>query len=87
MKSLKREDLVVVIAGNDKGKTGKVLSVDKVKGRVVVENVAVVKKHVRKSQDYPNGTVIERPASIDISNVMLKSKRDERLSKKANKKA
>ncbi|MFC0444149.1 50S ribosomal protein L24 [Pseudidiomarina halophila] len=69
---IKRDDEVVVLAGKDKGKRGKVLKVDTAKNRVFVEGVNIVKKHQK-----PNpalgvaGGVIEQEASIDVSNVAV----------------
>ena len=68
--SIKTGDAVMVIAGAHKGKQGKVLSVLRERNRVVVEGVAIVKRHQRKSEQNPNGAIIEREASIDRSNVM-----------------
>jgi large subunit ribosomal protein L24 len=70
---IRKNDLVKVIAGKDKGKTGKVLEVLREKGRVRVEKVQVVKRHLKKgrSQANPEGGIIERNASIALSNVML----------------
>ena len=67
---VKKGDIVRVIAGSDKGKTGKVLTVLPKKERVIVEGIAVRKKAVRRSQNNPNGGIIEKEASIHISNVM-----------------
>ena len=67
---IKKGDVVRVIAGSDKGKTGKVLTVLPKKERVIVEGIAVRKKAVRRSQSNPNGGIIEREAPIHISNVM-----------------
>ena len=69
---------VVVISGDDKGKSGKVVKVLHKKNRVVVDGVAMVKYHVRKSQQYPDGSIIEKPMPVHISNVMLKEKFDSR---------
>jgi large subunit ribosomal protein L24 len=70
---IRKNDVVKVIAGKDKGKTGKVLEVLHEKGRVRVEKVQVVKRHLKKgrSQANPEGGIIERNASIALSNVML----------------
>ena len=68
---IKAGDKVVVIAGKDKGKVGKVLKVLPEEERVIVEGVRIVKKHLRPSQKYPEGGIIEREAPIHISNVML----------------
>jgi large subunit ribosomal protein L24 len=67
---IKRGDIVVVTAGADKGKTGKVLRILTDKDRVVVEGVNRVWKHVRPSQRHPQGGRIQKDAPIHISNVM-----------------
>jgi large subunit ribosomal protein L24 len=82
MKALKRGDEVVVIAGDDRGKTGKILRILRDKGRVVIEGVAVAKKHMRKSQEYPNGVVFDKPMPIHRSNVALKSTVDARAARR-----
>lgn len=69
--NIKKNDTVKVIAGNYKGKIGKVLKVFPEKERVLVEGVNIVKKHVRKSSRYPQGGIIEMEAPIHVSNVML----------------
>ena len=66
---VKRGDTVQVISGNHKGATGKVLQILPKKQQVLIEGVRLVKKHVRKSQDYPQGAIIEREGPIHISNV------------------
>jgi large subunit ribosomal protein L24 len=68
---VKRGDVVVVIAGRDKGKQGKVLEVNRAIGRVVVEGVAVVKRHTKPSQKNRLGGIVDKPAAIDVSNVLL----------------
>ncbi len=68
---VKKNDTVKIIAGKDQGKTGKVLRVFPAKGRVVVENINVVKRHTRPSQLNPEGGIIEKEAPLSISNVML----------------
>jgi large subunit ribosomal protein L24 len=71
MKSfVKKGDEVVVIAGSSKGKRGKVLQVFPKTDRVLVEGVNVRKHHERKSEKNPEGAIVEREASIHISNVM-----------------
>lgn len=75
---IKREDLVVVITGKDKGKRGKIISVVTKKERVFVEGVNIQKKHVKKNQQNPNGTILEREGPIHVSNVMLAAKFDAR---------
>ncbi len=73
---IKRGDEVVVIAGAHKGKTGKVLELLPAKLRARVEGVAMIKRHVRKSEQNPNGAIVEREGSIQVSNLMLKSRYD-----------
>lgn len=68
---IKKNDNVIVIAGNEKGKTGKVLKVFPKKQRVIVEGVNIVKRHTRPSQKNPQGGIIKKEAPIHISNVML----------------
>ena len=70
---VKRDDEVVVIAGSHKGKSGKVLEVLPAKQRARVEGVAMIKRHLRKSQEHPNGTIAEREGTVHISNLMLKA--------------
>ncbi len=66
---VKKGDQVVVIAGKEKGKSGKIIAVLTKKERVIVEGLQMIKKHVRKSQQNPNGAIVEREGSIHISNV------------------
>jgi large subunit ribosomal protein L24 len=69
---IRKNDQVVVIAGRDKGKRGRVLSVDPAKNRVVVEGVAMIKRHTRPNpQKNVKGGIVEREAGIHASNVML----------------
>ena len=67
---IKKNDLVQVITGKDKGKTGKVLSVDVKNHKVLVEGVNKVFKHSKPSMANQQGGIIEKEAPIDISNVM-----------------
>ncbi|HCJ12582.1 MAG: 50S ribosomal protein L24 [Verrucomicrobia bacterium GWF2_51_19] len=83
MKSLKRGDEVVVIAGSHKGKRGKVLELLSKKNRVVVEGVAMVKKCVRKSEKNPEGGMETREGSIHYSNVMRAETFEARKARKA----
>ena len=69
MMKIKKDDMVIVIAGKDKDKTGKVLSAKE--GKVIVEGVNVVKKHTKPNQMNQNGGIVEKEAAIDVSNVML----------------
>ena len=67
---IKKGDAVKVIAGKDKDKEGKVLSVDKKNGKVVVEGVNMVTKHAKPSAANQNGGIIQKEAALDMSNVM-----------------
>ena len=83
---VKKGDIVVVIAGNHKGASGKILQVLPSKNQVLIEGVRIIKKHQRKSQDRPQGGIIEREGPIHISNVKLLEK-PEKDSKQKNKAA
>lgn len=72
MNRIKKGDNVVVIAGQNKGKEGKVLEVIPEKSRVIVEGVAIVKKHTKPNAKAPQGGIINQEASIHVSNVSLK---------------
>ena len=67
---IKKGDTVKVIAGKDKDKEGKVISVDAKNGKVIVEGVNVVKKHTKPSAANQNGGIVSKEAPIDASNVM-----------------
>ena len=67
---IKKGDNVRVIAGKDTGKEGKVISVDRKKGRVLVEGVNIITKHTKPSAANQNGGIVQKEAPIDISNVM-----------------
>ncbi len=67
-------DLVKVISGNHCGSEGKILQLNRAKHQVVIEGVRMIKKHVRRSQEQPNGAIIEREGPIHISNVRLLEK-------------
>src|SRR6202167_2735524 len=69
---IKKDDTVKVIAGRDKGKTGRVLHVDRVAGRVLIEGVSMVKRHTRPNPSKQiKGGIAERESSIAVSNVMI----------------
>jgi large subunit ribosomal protein L24 len=67
---VKKGDEVVVLAGKEKGKRGKIIAVLTKKSRVIVEGVQMIKRHTRKSQQHPQGAIVEREGTIHISNVM-----------------
>jgi large subunit ribosomal protein L24 len=68
---VKRGDTVRVISGNHRGSSGKILQVLPEKAQVIIEGVRLIKKHQRKTQDNPNGAIIEREGPIHISNVKI----------------
>ena len=68
---IKKGDTVYVNAGNDKGKTGKVLEVLRDKDRVIVEGVNMVSKHTKPNSQNPQGGIVKQEAGIHISNVQL----------------
>jgi large subunit ribosomal protein L24 len=68
---LKKDDKVKVVTGKDKGKIGKVIKIDRDHGRVLVENINIIKRHSRPSAQNRQGGIIEREAFVHISNVML----------------
>lgn len=69
--NVKKGDMVMVIAGKDAGKKGKVLQVLPAKGRVIVEKINVVKKHQKPTKSMPQGGITDMEAPIHSSNVML----------------
>ena len=73
MHKIRKDDMVKVIAGKDKDKTGKVLSVDTKKNTVVVEGCNMVKKHTKPNQMNQTGGIVNQESPLDISNVMLLS--------------
>jgi large subunit ribosomal protein L24 len=68
---IKKGDTVVVITGESKGQQGKVLEMNSKTSRVLVEGVNMAKKHTKPNAAFPNGGIIEKEASIHISNLML----------------
>ena len=68
---IKRDDTVLIISGNDKGKRGRVLRVYPEQDRIIVEGVRMMKKHTKPTQRDPQGGIIEREAPLHVSNVML----------------
>ena len=69
--SIRKNDQVQVMAGREKGKSGKVLSIATKTGRVTVERVNLVKRHVKPSQKNPQGGVLEQESALHYSNVLL----------------
>lgn len=79
---VKKGDEVVVLSGTEKGKRGKIIAVFPKTGRGIVEGVKLIKKHVRKNQQYPEGAILEREGTIHLSNLMLAEKFDARAMKR-----
>lgn len=82
---VKKGDHVEVIAGNFKGSSGKILQVLPKKERVLIEGVRIIKRHLRKSQDNPQGKIAEREGPIHISNVRLMEREEKKGSKTSKK--
>lgn len=80
---IKRGDQVVVISGSHKGKAGKVLELLPKKSRAIVEGVAMLKRHTKKSEKHPNGAIVEREGSVHISNLMAQATFDSSKRKKS----
>jgi len=68
---IRKGDMVVVIAGRDRGKSGKVLSVDPGVGKIVVEKLNMIKRHTKPNQKVKQGGILEREAPFSASNVMF----------------
>jgi len=83
---VRKGDNVEVISGNFKGSSGKILEVIARKQQVLIEGVRIIKKHLRKSQDNPQGKIAEREGPIHISNVKL-LERETKIEKKTKKKS
>lgn len=64
-----KNDIVRVVTGNHRGAEGKVLQVIRGKNQILIEGVRMIKKHTRKSQEHPNGAVVQKEGPIHISNV------------------
>lgn len=79
---VKKGDEAVIIAGADKGKRGRIITVVGKKQRVIVEGACMIKKHMRKSQQYPQGQIVKREGTIHISNVMKAEEFDARAARR-----
>jgi large subunit ribosomal protein L24 len=71
MRKVVKNDNVLVLSGNDRGRSGKVLKVFPAQNRIVVEGVNMIKKHSRPTQQMPQGGIVEKEAPIDLSNVKV----------------
>ena len=68
---IRKNDMVMIISGNDRGKTGKVLKVFPKKYRLIVEGINLRKRHTKPNQKNPQGGILEKEASVHASNVMI----------------
>ena len=84
---VKKGDNVEVISGNHAGSSGKILQVLLAKNQVLIEGVRLIKKHQRKSQERPQGEIVQREGPIHISNVKLVEKVEKKPSKSKKKAA
>ena len=82
MAHVKKNEEVVVISGTERGKRGKVLEVLPSSNRVIIEGIKMIKKHTKRSQQYPEGRIVEREGAIHISNVMRAEAYDAKASKR-----
>lgn len=81
---VKKNEEVVVIAGTERGKRGKVIEVLRTQQRVIIEGVKMIKKHTKRSQQNPEGKIVEREGTIHLSNVMRAADFDARASRRGN---
>ena len=79
---VKKGDEVVVIAGVEKGKRGKIIEVLRAKERAIVEGIKMIKRHTRKNQANPQGAIVEREGTVHLSNLMLAATFDTRAAKR-----
>lgn len=79
---IKKGDEVVVLAGTEKGKRGKIIEIQGRKERAIVEGLKMIKRHTRKNQANPQGAIVEREGTIHVSNLMLASTFDEKAGKR-----
>lgn len=79
---VKKGDEVVVIAGSARGGRGKVIEVLPGKNRVIVEGLNIIKKHTKRSQQFPEGRIVEREGTIHLSNVMRAEAFDARVARR-----
>ncbi len=89
---VRRGDTVQVISGNHRGSSGKILQLIPAKSQVIIEGVRMIKKHQRKTQENPNGSIIQREGPIHVSNVKVveaaaekKADKKEKTKKKSSK--
>ncbi len=69
--SIKKNDTVLVVTGKEKGKKGRVISVDPTRNKILIGRINIIKRHMKPSKKYAQGGIIEKEAPLNISNVML----------------
>jgi large subunit ribosomal protein L24 len=69
--SIKKNDTILVVTGKEKGKKGRVISVNPAKSKILIERINIIKRHMKPSKKYSQGGIIEKEAPLHISNVML----------------
>ena len=79
---IKKGEEVVVLAGKEKGKRGKIIAVLRKQQRVIVEGAQMIKRHMRKSQQHPQGAIVEREGTIHLSNLMRADQFDARAARR-----
>ena len=79
---VKKGDEVVVISGAEKGKRGKIIEMVTGKQRAIVEGIAMIHRHTRKSQQHPQGAIVEREGTVHVSNLMKAEVFDARAGKR-----
>ena len=80
---VKKGDEVVVIAGTEKGKRGRIIQVLRGQERAIVEGVKIIKRHTRKNQNQPQGAIIEREGTVHLSNLMKAERFDAKAARRA----
>ena len=81
---VKKGDEVVVIAGTERGKRGRIIEVQRASQRAIVEGVKMIKRHTRKNQQNPQGAIIEREGTVHLSNLMLVEKFEARAARRGS---
>ena len=77
---IRKGDMVKIISGSDKGKSGRVIKAFPDRNRIIVEGINIVKKHSRPSQENPQGAILEKESSIHVSNtIYLKGEESTKL--------
>jgi large subunit ribosomal protein L24 len=81
---IRKNDIVKVMTGREKGKVGRVLKVDREAGRVLIEKINMVKRHIKPGKSHPQGGIVEKEAALDLSNVLIMCDKCNRPTRIAN---